>query len=103
MTDVSVRGIYRDGVIELSEKVAASNGQSVIVIFPELFPKKDTESYREQLQSSIARWDPEFLEMTESERQLEFERISEKIADSLPFQTPEEFIRAMRREDFDSS
>ena len=103
MADVSVRGIYRDGVVELSEKVAASNGQNVIVIFPQRLPPQDAKSYREQLEASIARSDPEFLQMTKSDRLSEFERISAKIAGSLPYRTPEESVKAMRRENFDSS
>ena len=98
MSDISVRGVYRDGVVELSEKVAASNGQSVIVIFPDRLPPQDAKSYREQLEERIAEEDPKFLKMTKNERQMEFERISAKIAKSLPYRTPEELEKTMRRE-----
>ena len=101
MADVSVRGVYRDGAVELSESVSASNGQDVVVIFPDLLPNQDEESYRDILRRKIAKVDPQFLEMTSEERQIEFERISIKVADRLPFRTPEEFMKAMRRENFD--
>lgn len=44
MADVSVKGVYRDGVVELSENVSASNGQYVVVIFPDLIPEQQEES-----------------------------------------------------------
>ncbi len=103
MSDVSVKGIYRDGVVELSETVAASNGQSVLVIFPDRLPPQPTKSYREELRERIAQGDPQFLEMTKIERDKEFERISSKIANSLPYRTPEDLKKAMRRENFDPS
>ena len=103
MSNVSVKGVYRDGVVELSENVAASNGQSVVVIFSDRLPPQHTKSYREQLKERIAQRDPQFLEMTRHERQMEFERLSAKIAKSLPYRTPEELEKAMRRENFDPS
>ena len=99
--DVSVKDVYRDGVVELFENVDASNGQNVVVIFPDLLPAQDEESYRDRLWRKIAKVDPQFLEMTCVERQIEFERISAKVADSTPYRTPEEFVKAMRSENFD--
>ncbi len=101
MSDVSVKGVYRDGVVELSENVEASNGQNVVVIFPDLLPAQEEESYLDHLWKMIAKVDPKFLEMTRKERQIEFERISAKVGDSLPYRTPEEMVKAMRRESFD--
>lgn len=101
MADVSVKGVYRDGVVELSECVSASNGQNVVVIFPDLLPNQDEESYRDHLKRKIAKVDPQFLEMTRHERKREFDRISSKVAGSLPYRTPEELVKAMRRENFD--
>ena len=103
MSDVSVKGVYRDGVVELSETVAASNGQNVVVIFPDRLPPQHTKSYREELRERIAQKDPQFLELTRNEREREFERISAKVANSLPYRTPEELKKAMRGEDFDPS
>ena len=103
MSDVSVKGVYRDGVVELSETVAASNGQNVVVIFPDRLPPQHTKSYREELKERIAQKDPQFLELTRNERAKEFERISAKVANGLPYRTPEELKKAMRREDFDPS
>jgi len=84
MADVSVKGVYRDGVVELSESVSASNGQNVVVIFPDLIPNQEEESYRDHLKRKIAKVDPQFLAMTRNERQMEFDRISAKVAGSLP-------------------
>lgn len=49
MADVSVKRVYRDGVVELSENVSASNGQNVVGFFPDLLPDQDEESYRDHL------------------------------------------------------
>ena len=101
MADVSVKGIYRDGLVELSESISASNGQNVVVIFPDLLPDPEDESYRDHLERKLAKVDPQFLAMTRNERQMEFDRISAKVAGSLPYRTPEELVKAMRRENFD--
>lgn len=101
MADVSVKGVYRDGFVELSENVSASNGQNVVVIFPDLMPEQEEESYRDLLRKKIASVAPQFLAMTRHEREVEFERISAKVAGSLPYRTPEEMVKAMRRENFD--
>ena len=101
MADVSVKGVYRDGVVELSKNVSASNGHNVVLIFPYLHPDQDEESYRDHLRNKIARVDPQFLAMTKYQREVEFVRISAKVAGGLPYRTPEEMVKAMRRENFD--
>lgn len=101
MADVSVKGVYRDGLVELSESISASNGQNVVVIFTDLLPDPEDESYRDHLKRKLAKVDPQFLAMTRNERQMEFDRISAKVAGSLPYRTPEELVKAMRRENFD--
>lgn len=101
MADVSVKGVYRDGLVELSESISASNGQDVVVIFTDLLPDPEDESYRDHLKRKLAKVDPQFLAMTRNERQMEFDRISAKVAGSLPYRTPEELVKAMRRENFD--
>jgi len=101
MADVSVKGVYRDGLVELSESISASNGQNVVVIFTDLLPDAEDESYRDHLKRKLEKVDPQFLAMTRNERQMEFDRISAKVAGSLPYRTPEELVKAMRRENFD--
>lgn len=101
MAEVSVSGVYRDGVVELSGSVSAFNGQNVVVIFSDPLSNQDQESYRDHLKRKIAKYDPQFLAMTRNERQTEFDRISTKVAESLPYRTPEEMVKAMRRENFD--
>ncbi len=101
MADVSVKGVYRDGLVELSESISASNGQNVVVIFTDLLPDAEDESYRDHLKRKLEKVDPQFLAMTMNERQMEFDRISAKVAGSLPYRTPEELVKAMRRQNFD--
>ena len=51
-----------------------------------------------QIKAEIAKEMPDLTAMTMREIQVEFERLSQQMADSIPYQSVEEFEHAMRGE-----
>lgn len=101
---VTAKGIYRNGTIELSETLNLRDGTEVnatIEASSEQSRKEYIRSFWEDVKQQIAEEQPELLAMTREERIEDFERLSQKIAENLPYKTPEEFMQAMRGGGFD--
>ncbi len=101
---VTTKGVYRNGTIELSTALDLQDGvevQATVKAASEQSRNEYIRSFWEEVKQQIAAEQPELLEMTKEERIEDFERLSAKIADNLPYDTPEEFMRAMRGDGFD--
>jgi len=103
MAGIAVKG---NGVVELAEDVSVQDGTEVIVVFQERIEKQSKPEHHDpswlwnEVICEIERRHPELLKMSEAERRADFERLSQKIADNMPYKTVEEFERAMRGDEF---
>jgi len=96
MTWEVVKGRYRQGFIELPEEVPDHEGTEVLVLFPERRTTGEYHGLWQRMKRTIAAEIPDLLKMTDEEQKKEFEKISSKIAENMPYRSLEEFERAMR-------
>lgn len=96
MTWEVVKGRYRQGFIKLAEEVPDQEGSEVLVLFPERRAKGEHHGMWQRMKQTIAAEIPDLLQMTDQERKKEFDTISSKIAEGMPYRSLEEFERAMR-------
>lgn len=96
-----VKGRYRRGFVELSQEVSDQEDTEVLVLFPERRAQSTHYGMWQRMKQAIASEIPELLQMTEQERKKEFDIISLKIAENMPYRSPEEFEAAMRGDYYD--
>lgn len=95
-----VRGKYTQGTVEFLEEVPTQENVEVLILFPERSPSGKGWSVWEGIKQSIAEEMPDLLQMTAEERKQEFDQISATITDQMPYQSLEEFERAMRGDEY---
>ena len=100
MSWVVVKGIYKKGVVEPLETVPYRESVEVLVLFPERIKWTGVKGIWQQIKQEIARQMPDLLSMTDDERREEFDRLSNVIAQRMPYHSLEEFERAMRRDEY---
>ncbi len=101
MTSAVVRGQYQGGIIKPLEKMPDRDGTEVLILFPRQKKRRgDQRSVWERIEQDIAREMPDLVTMSAEARQMEFDQLSEKVAQNLPYQTREEFEQAMRGDDY---
>lgn len=94
-----VKGRYKQGIIELEEKVPDQEGIEVLVLFPER-KTRDRQDTWQRIKQNIAAEMPELVKMTDKERKKVFDDISSKIASNMPYQSLEEYEQAMRGDQY---
>jgi len=95
-----VRGVYRRGMVEPLDMVPYREEVEVLVLFPERARRTGARGIWHQLKREIAREMPDLASMTERERREEFDRLSDVIAERMPYHSMEEFERAMREDEY---
>ena len=100
MTWTVVRGQYKGGVVKPLEKVLGRDGTEVLIVFPEYAAVREPLSAWEQIEQAIAREIPDLATMSAEARQIEFDQLSEKVAQNMPYRTLAEFEQAMRGDDY---
>lgn len=95
-----VRGMYEQGIVKPLEGVPYREGIEVLVLFPERIRPTETGGVWQQIKKEIAREMPDLLSMTEDEKQEEFDRLSNVIAEHIPYRSLEGFERAMRGDEY---
>ncbi len=95
-----IRGVYKQGRIEPLERVSYREGVEVLILFPEHIKRTGATSIWQQVKQRIADEIPDLLSMTEGEKQDEFDRLSDVIAERMPYRSLEEFERAMRGDEY---
>lgn len=96
-----VRGVYEQGVVKPLEGVSYREGIEVLVLFPERVRPTETIGIWQQVKEEMAKEMPDLLSMTEDEKREEFDRLSNVIAERMPYRSLEEFERAMRGDEYD--
>ena len=96
-----VRGVYEQGVVKPLEGVSYREGIEVLVLFPERVRPIETIGIWQQVKEEMAKEMPDLLSMTEDEKREEFDRLSNVIAERMPYRSLEEFERAMRGDEYD--
>lgn len=91
-----VKGVYKQGVVEPLEPFSGWEGAEVFVLFPEPVPEPRVHSIWQQIKKEMAKEMPELEQQTMAEKRREFDRLSQLIAEHLPYDSPEEMERAMR-------
>jgi hypothetical protein len=100
MTWAVVRGQYKGGMVQPLEKMLGRDGTEVLILFPDYPVLVEAPGAWEQIEQAIAREMPDLTTMSTETRQTEFDRLSEKVAQNMPYRTREEFERAMRGDDY---
>jgi predicted DNA-binding antitoxin AbrB/MazE fold protein len=95
-----VRGIYKKGVVEPLERAPQREGVEVLVLFPAQSPAASQGTWQ-RIKHDLAREMPELLDMTVDDKREEFTRLSRKVTEQMPYQSVEEFERAMRGDEYD--
>ena len=95
-----VRGIYKKGVVEPLDRAPQREGVEVLVLFPTQSPAA-SQGVWQRIKHDLAREMPELLDMTADDKREEFTRLSRKVAEGMPYQSVEEFERAMRGDEYD--
>ena len=98
----AVQGVYHNGVVIPREKVPYHGDIDVVIVFVGDIESEKNEGARayEKFRARIAEKHPELLKETDEEAREAFEKLSQKIADNMPYKTVEEFERAMRGDDY---
>lgn len=96
MTWTVVEGTYRNGQIYLKEKIGSGEPLDVLVLIPEKHKAVNQEDSWNRLRQAIAAEMPDLLTMDKNGMRLEFERLSAKVAQNMPYGMVEEFEQAMR-------
>jgi hypothetical protein len=91
-----VKGIHKQGVVEPLERLPGREGTEVFVLFPEPVPKPRGYSIWQQIKKEMAKEMPDLEQQTTAEKRREFDRLSQLIAERLPYNSPEEMEKAMR-------
>lgn len=100
MTWAVVRGQYKGGMIKPLEKMLGRDRAEVLILFPEYPARVKAPGAWEQIEQAIAREMPNLATMSAEARQTEFDQLSEKVAQNMPYRTLEEFEQAMRGDDY---
>lgn len=90
----TVKGTYKAGVIELTEPLPEREGQQVLILFPDA--GSQNAGIWQQIKSEFAREMPDLEQEQPDTAKVEFEALSAKVQEALPYETVEEFERAMR-------
>lgn len=102
MTWAVIEGVCQDGQILLKEKIPIQGMIDILVLIPERTkPAIDKNSDWKRICQKVMEDTPELLTRSVTERRNAFDRISEKIARNLPYESVEEFERAMRGDQYD--
>lgn len=93
-----VKGRYKQGVIKPLEKLPFRQGAEVqvFILFPDNIEQQSKNETWQQIKAQIAREMPALASMTSNEKEADFERLSKQITERMPYQSVEEFERAMR-------
>ena len=100
MTWTIVEGTYKNGQIYLKEKFGNGEPLNVLVLIPEKSQSAGQEDSWHRLWQTIAAETPELLTMDKNSMCLEFERLSAKVTQNMPYQSVEEFEQAMRGDQY---
>ncbi len=100
MTWSVVRGIYKEGIIEPVMPTPYREGIEVLVLFPEQATSEKTSRVWQKIKQGIVDKVPELKNMTDAEKRADFDRLSTEIATNLPYNSVEEFERAMWGDDY---
>jgi hypothetical protein len=73
----------------------------VFVLFPEPTPNARGRSIWQQIKQEMAKEMPDLMNRTMTEKRREFDRLSQLIAEHLPYDSPEEMEKAMRGDEYD--
>jgi hypothetical protein len=96
-----VKGVYKQGVVEPLERFPGPEGTEVLVLFPEPSTRARGRSIWQQIKREMAKEMPDLTRRTIAEKRREFDRLSQLIAEHMQYDSPEEFERAMRGDDYD--
>lgn len=94
----SVAGVYHNGMVIPEEKIPFKEDMEVVILFLRKKGSKivgNSEVY-EKLRNRIAQEIPELLDQTPKEKREDFERLSKKVADNMPFKSVKEMERTMK-------
>jgi hypothetical protein len=91
-----VKGRYSHGIIEPLEQFPDQEDATVLILFPEGQHSRNVSGIWQQIKETIAEEMPDLLQMSDEARQLEFDQISQTIAERMPYKSLEEFERSMR-------
>lgn len=95
----SVLGVYHNGVVVPKERVPFKEDMEVVILFlrkKESTRESGNSNAYEKLRHRIAQEVPELLKLTPQEKKEDFERLSKKVADNMPFKSVKEMERFMR-------
>lgn len=95
-----VKGKYTRGIVELLEEVSDQDNVEVLILFPERPSSTQRSGIWQRMKQGIAEEIPDLLQMTAEERKQEFDQMSATIAGQMPYQSLEEFERAMRGDEY---
>lgn len=95
-----VRAIYKRGIVEPLESVPYREGVEVLVLFPEQVRWTGAQGIWQRIKQEMASEMPDLVSMTEDEKREEFDRLSNMIAERMPYRSLEEFERAMRGNEY---
>lgn len=94
----AIKGTYkREGTVELRESIDASDDVEVLVIFPD--KEKQTSIY-DKLKAKLEKSYPNLKNRTKQQKKEDFEKISEKIAKELPFESWKEMDRVLKGDSY---
>jgi len=100
MSWVVVKGMYKKGVVEPLESFPYREGVEVLILFPEGIKWTGVKGIWQQIKQEIAKQIPDLLSMTDDEKREEFDRLSNVIAEHMPYHSLEEFEGAMRGDEY---
>jgi hypothetical protein len=95
-----VRGIYKQGIVEPIERVPHREGVEVLLLFPERLGRAGTKGLWSRMKQQMSGEMPDLLSMTDDEKRAEFDKLSDMIAERLPYHSVEELERAMRGDEY---
>ena len=95
-----VKGRYSHGIVEPLEKVSGQENAPVLILFPGRPLPRNASGIWQRIKETIAEEMPDLLQMSDEARQLEFDQISETVAEKIPYQSLEEFERVMRGDQY---
>lgn len=96
-----VKGVYEDKMVRLLEEVDAAEGTKVEVLFSNEERKdhiRQSEEIHRRIKESIAKAVPKLTYMSDEELKADFAKLSQKVAEGLPFSNWKEAERFMRGE-----
>jgi len=95
----AIKGVYKKrGTVELRESIEAPDDVEVLVIFPNK-SSKQTLIYN-RLKAKLKENYPNLKNRTKQQKKEDFERISEKISQELPFKSWKEMDRALKGDSY---